>query len=604
MTASARLGDIVDAIDGPLSGPGRAWRVAPFAAAALLSTGLAIPSTEFVHPLPALVGIVLSVVTIVASVALPWNRFPRRAQLISPFAFLVATLSMAYAAGGGVGSPFVTMIVMPMAWLALYENRTAVLAAAASAGAALWLIAAAGHDRTAQVATFVFIVCGTAMGITLQRHVADARRVALALREHQTALEQTAAMLDAMPERVNRYRVDDHVITYCNESWAAQYQTDARSALGKPLDDFLSDDELDGLHSQLAILDADHPFAVDHTAREVKHSPGHWLEWADQYLPGDSPEILSIGRDVSSRRDAEARLAASEIRFRELADRSADVVWRFVIDPTPHFDYLSPSIEKVLGYPPSYFLEDFSRMLDILDVDGRTAIQRALRGERILGRFDFRFRCADGSTVIGETRTSTIPGGLQGVSRDVTELRELQARMTALALRDPLTGLANRRLFDELFEADLARTQRAGQSLAVAFIDIDDFKDVNDTYGHDAGDAVLREIAHRLLTSVRTADTVARVGGDEFVIVYEPNDANSHNIVQRLDRMLGRPIRVSATVQVSVTASIGVAATRTHGFDGAALIAAADKAMYEIKRARHAVRRNDTPDAHTSPSPI
>lgn len=94
-----------------------------------------------------------------------------------------------------------------------------------------------------------------------------------------------------------------------------------------------------------------------------------------------------------------------------------------------------------------------------------------------------------------------------------------------------------------------------------------------------------------MLTSVRTADTVARVGGDEFVIVYEPNETNSHNIVQRLDHVLGRPIRVSATVVVSVTASIGVASTQTIGFDGAALLAAADKAMYEIKRARQAVRK-------------
>jgi diguanylate cyclase (GGDEF)-like protein/PAS domain S-box-containing protein len=586
--AAARV-HIVEAVNGPLAGPGRAWRVAPFATAAVVSTFVAVPAITFVHTFAAIAGITASLVTIVMAVTLPWHRFPRRTQLIPPYSFLGATLLMAYASDGGVGSPFVTMIVMPMAWLALYESRMAVATAAAGGGTGLWLVAAVGHGRPAHVAALVFIVCGTAMGMTLQHLVADARRVAHSLRQHQGALERTAAMLDALPERVNRYRVRDHVITYCNTAWANQYRVDTRAALGRPLDDFLSDDELQGLRAQLAILDGDHRFAVDSTAREVKSSPGQWLEWADLYLPGENPEILSVGRDVTSRREAEARVAASETRFRELADRSADVVWRFVADPTPHFDYLSPSIDTVLGYPPGYFLEDFSRMLDILDVDGRAAIERALRGERVLGRFDFRFRHANGSTVVGETRTTAVPGGLQGVSRDVTELRELQASMTALALRDPLTGLANRRLFDELFEADLARTQRAGQALCVAFIDLDNFKEINDTYGHDAGDAVLREIARRLLTSVRTADTVARIGGDEFVIVYEPNDRNSHSVVQRLDRVLATPIRVSATVLVTVSASIGVAATRTIGFDGAALLAAADKAMYDIKRARHVV---------------
>ena len=162
--------------------------------------------------------------------------------------------------------------------------------------------------------------------------------------------------------------------------------------------------------------------------------------------------------------------------------------------------------------------------------------------------------------------------------------------MAALALHDPLTGLANRRLFIELLEADVARTQRNGLPLAVAFLDLDGFKNVNDTYGHDVGDLVLCEITRRLLTVVRGADTVARIGGDEFVIVYEPNDANAHNLTQRLDRALSEPIRISPTVVVRCPASIGIADTRTVGYNGVALLAAADEAMYEAKRARQTIR--------------
>jgi diguanylate cyclase (GGDEF)-like protein/PAS domain S-box-containing protein len=408
-----------------------------------------------------------------------------------------------------------------------------------------------------------------------------------------------AAMLDALPERVNRYRVSDHVIVYCNAAWGAQYNVDPGSAIGCQLDQFLSEDELDGLNSQLALLGPDNPILVDKVARAVPNTPGQWLEWVDRYLPDadgmGGAEVLSVGRDVTERHIAEFKLAASEERFRNLADKSADVVWSFVAEPSPHFDYISPSLESVLGYPPSYFIEDFTRILDTLDDEGRTAIERSLRGEQILERFDFHFRHADGSILIGETQTTIVRGGLQGVSRDVTELRHLQESMAALALRDPLTGLANRRLFDELLDAALARTQHSGLPLSVAFLDLDGLKDVNDTYGHDVGDLVLCETARRLVSLMSSADVVARIGGDEFAIVYEPNEpnpggSNPDDLIRSIDEALSAPINISATTAVFCPASIGKADTRTVGRDPSKLLAAADDAMYELKRARYATR--------------
>ena len=101
-------------------------------------------------------------------------------------------------------------------------------------------------------------------------------------------------------------------------------------------------------------------------------------------------------------------------------------------------------------------------------------------------------------------------------------------------MRDPLTGLANRRLLDELFEASLSRADRTGTPLAVAYLDLDDFKTLNDTYGHDAGDIVLCETARRLRSTVRSADLVARVGGDEFVIVHEMRAGRARFSRQRM----------------------------------------------------------------------
>ena len=396
-----------------------------------------------------------------------------------------------------------------------------------------------------------------------------------------------ASMLDVLPELVNRYRLSDLTILYCNAAWAAQYGVSADEAVGRGLEQFLSDDDLDGLKSQLALLGPENPIVVDSSARAVPGGGQQWLEWVDRYLVGPGgPEVLSVGRDVTARFTAERRLAESEERFRELADKSSDIVWRFSDAPEPHFEYVSPSVETILGYPPAYFLEDYNRLLNVVDPADTHVITARRRGEPIPQRFDQRFRHADGHTVVCESQTSALPGGLQGISRDVTELRALQETLAELALRDPLTGLANRRLVGELLDAGLARSLRNGSTLAVIYIDVDGLKAVNDTYGHDAGDLVLRETATRLQQAVRNADVVGRLGGDEFVIVFEPGETPTPELERRLDEVLSLPITVRSDVQVICPASIGQADTLSVGHDPAKLLAAADVAMYAAKRAR------------------
>jgi diguanylate cyclase (GGDEF)-like protein/PAS domain S-box-containing protein len=395
-------------------------------------------------------------------------------------------------------------------------------------------------------------------------------------------------MLDVLPERVIRFSLPELTILYCNAAWANGHNLTPDEVIGHTMDEMLSPAGRADLELQLVRLGPDNPIVHDVTARPAPNDPGRWVEWVDQYLPSaEGAEVLAVGRDVTGRHIAEVFLADSEARYRDLADKSADVVWRFFTDPYPHFDYVSPSIESILGYPAAVFLDDFNRLLDILDDEGREMIRRSLEGVPMPLRYDMRYRCADGSTVIFETQTTDIPGGMQGVSRDVTELRNLQDSLAALALRDQLTGLANRHLLHELLDVALARTQRCDLPLAVAFLDLDDLKIVNDTYGHDAGDAVLRETARRLVSLARTADVVARIGGDEFVIVYEPSDLGSDGFISRICHELSSPVVVSETISVCCTASVGHADTREVGRDPATLLAAADRAMYEAKRARN-----------------
>lgn len=400
--------------------------------------------------------------------------------------------------------------------------------------------------------------------------------------------EGIAEMLDMLPERVVRYRMSDHVIVYCNAAWAAGYDLSPELVVGRLLDEFLSANGRIGFDRQIAQLGPDNPLIPDAAPREELHRPGRWTQWIDRWHP--SGEIIAVGRDVTDKFIAEQRLAESEARFRELADHSVDVVWRFIAEPVPHFDYLSPSVEQMLGHPAAYFMEDYARFLDLLTPESREIIEHALAGGDLPRRCDLRYTRADGSIVIGEMQSSDVSGGLQGVSRDVTELRRLQDHLAALALRDPLTGLANRRLLQELLEAGIARTKRTNDVLAVAYLDLDELKAINDTFGHEAGDTVLCETSRRLVAAARSADVVARVGGDEFVIVYEPGNAGPEQLVARVDGALAAPMLLGGK-RISCRASVGVADTRMVGYDASELLAAADAAMFAVKRARNQDRR-------------
>jgi len=185
------------------------------------------------------------------------------------------------------------------------------------------------------------------------------------------------------------------------------------------------------------------------------------------------------------------------------------------------------------------------------------------------------------------------PGWFAVSAQDITERRHAEMELRALtdvlaerAVRDPLTGLANRELLAERLRTALARDTRSGDSTAVLFLDLDGFKQVNDRHGHAVGDEVLRRVAARLSGVVRPSDTVARLGGDEFVVLVEACTPDSVGaLIRRVEVVLAEPVAVE-DLSLPVRASVGVATATAGRADAAGLLSLADARMYDVKRAR------------------
>src|SRR5919202_5945430 len=225
-----------------------------------------------------------------------------------------------------------------------------------------------------------------------------------------------------------------------------------------------------------------------------------------------------------------AQLAASEERFRSLVQHASDVIT--VLSADGVIQYISPSCEGVCGKSPAELIG--ARMADLLHPEDASRavgfLLEAADPRSGMTAVEFRVRHRDGSWRSLEVLGTNLLDdrnvrGLVLNCRDVTERRALEAQLAHQAFHDSLTGLANRALFRDRLAHAIERAHRTGLPPAVLFLDLDDFKAVNDSLGHGAGDALLVGVAERLQSCVRGADTVARLGGDEFAILVE--DAGS-----------------------------------------------------------------------------
>ena len=302
---------------------------------------------------------------------------------------------------------------------------------------------------------------------------------------------------------------------------------------------------------------------------------------------GEFDGLLGVSRDITERKQAEEALQGSEERYRALVENINDVF--YALDNQGNITYVSPVVERLskykisdlIGKPfiPLVYPDDLPALLD--------SFNRLVSGHEE----PWEFRIVDKDGRIIWVRTSSRPvyedgemAGVTALMTDITERKQMQQKLEEMATHDFLTGLPNRVLLLDRFNIAAALAHRNKARLAVMSLDLDKFKTINDTLGHDAGDQVLKAVSARLTGIIRASDTLARVGGDEFILVMmETNHVdNAAAIAQKILDSFTEPLLIDGH-RLHLTTSIGIAIYPADAQDLETLTRQSDAAMYYSK---------------------
>ncbi|VXD02465.1 Diguanylate cyclase with PAS/PAC sensor [Pseudomonas sp. 8Z] len=309
------------------------------------------------------------------------------------------------------------------------------------------------------------------------------------------------------------------------------------------------------------------------------------------------PRLISLGKDELGQLSSALnrmleRLEQSEERDRAILESIQDSY--FEMDERGHFQRVNSAMLQTLGYSSEELLgQPLTLLLQPADHPKAQQYLHNARDDSSLHSITTQLRRSDGSLGDFEARLSLMHNGAgqfagyRGILRDVSAQVSQRRELHALAYKDPLTGLGNRKAFLEHLRQRIADSLNSGSQLALFFIDLDHFKQVNDRFGHDVGDELLRAIASRLQHNLRQPNNLYRLGGDEFTLLLANTDATTAQVLgERLNETLQKPFDIAGRRIDFVSLSIGIALCPHDGKDPTTLVKAADSAMYLAKEQR------------------
>ncbi len=415
--------------------------------------------------------------------------------------------------------------------------------------------------------------------------------VALGVRELEERNERFRLIFDTLPVLIS-YLDREQRFRFANQVYQSWFEIAPESLIGQSLREFYGQHAYDIM--QTNILAALAGREIRYTREVTCRDRNRWVEVLAVPHVGADGSVLGLCvlmTDITERLQAESARSFSERRLRTIADNLPALI--SYIDRDRRYQFCNATYFEWWGIPVQHLVgRDVREALGPALYDPRAPfLERALSGERI--EFDLE-SVANGQT--RHTRTTYIPDldeaghtlGVYTLSMDVTPLKRVEVELLKMAQFDALTGLPNRHNFDARLRSALARREDSGAPLALLFLDLDGLKGINDSLGHAAGDEVLCAFATRLSTCVRPTDTVARLAGDEFVVILEA--LHSCEEAQRIAEAILASTRSGAAAsaegsEIKFTTSIGVAYLEKGSPLPSELMHRADRALYEAKTA-------------------
>lgn len=390
---------------------------------------------------------------------------------------------------------------------------------------------------------------------------------------------------DAVPAMMAYYGLDLKCL-FANRRYAESNGLTVDSILGKSVREVIGEDAWQRIEPHVKLVQSGQPV---HYVREQVTPTGETGAIEVNLIPHSSDTGEQIGafvliNEITRQWRAERALRESELRMRKFVQASNEGI-------VFHHEGLITDVNEALPRMGGYSMEDMvgRSVLDFVPREWRPTIMDRIRGQ-FEEPYEAELLCKNGDRLPVELVGKVMPYNGENhrmvIVRDITMRKQAQERIEFLALHDALTQLPNRLYLDEYMERTLALAKRQQNAVALFFIDLDDFKQINDTLGHQAGDEVLREAARRLRAAVRESDLVARLGGDEFLIVLT-NIESVHDTERVASGVLAamQPQVLIKRQLVTALPSIGIAVFPYDGDSMDELILHADSAMYEAKNA-------------------